>query len=144
MPDEVLGYQRCRTCGRATPELMHQATGGLCGLCWAGSGAGKAALSIRHGDAVIKLDRPPRRVRKGNRTKAEQRRHHLLEKIKRRAMKRLRDLHQDEYARLLAVERDHAGLEPLPLSVVVAGGPSAPRPPTIGDDGAEDVHTRHP
>jgi hypothetical protein len=120
---EVLGYGICDACGRAETVATLTVTGGRCQQC------GLATVperKIRLGGADLPVKRVPRVVRKGFRTRNELKRKSVLEKAKRRAMKRLRDQYPEEYLGFLADERAKLGMDPYPLQWAIKTSDQAP------------------
>jgi hypothetical protein len=113
----VLGFTLCSSCGRAVLEDIADAGGGRCVQCNLGL-VPKPELVVRLDGADVPVKRLPRKLRKGRRTPGEKKRALLLKGAKTRAMKRLRDMHPDEYRLLLADERIKLGLDPYPVQWV--------------------------
>jgi hypothetical protein len=138
-----LGYVLCEDCGEPVVDSVAQITGGKCVDCSRRSFEPKAReieVMLDGARSTVNLD--SRKKRYGSRGNPQTRR--KVEAAKRRALRRLRWMHQLDYVSLLAEERAKVGLDPLPLETAVktivdstaydpangTGDSHAARPPT--------------
>lgn len=106
---DIAGYARCSNCPELHPQILLWRLGGVCPACIT-----EGIKPLRHID--VRVDRagfatmclrPNRGGSKGSKRTKKQ-----AERAKMAALKRLRDLHPDLFAALLAEERESRGLEP--------------------------------
>ena len=113
-----LGYQLCPGCGEPVVDEVAQITGGRCIECLrALSARAMREIEVMVDGAIARVrpEQPKRRY--GSRGNKQTRR--SAEHAKRRALRRLRYLHPEEYAAFLAQERERVGLDPSPLSAMI-------------------------
>lgn len=96
-------------------DILAKITGNLCGDC-AIENSDHEHLEILVDGARTTVPAHPRRKRYGSRGSTETRR--KVEAAKRRALRKLRYSHPEEYEVLLGAERRKVGLEPFPLGRV--------------------------
>ena len=138
-----LGYVLCEDCGEPVVDSIAQITGGKCVDCSRKSfepQAREIEVILDGARTMVPVGGP--RKRYGSRGNPQTRR--KVEAAKRRALRRLRWMHQLDYVSLLAEERAKVGLDPLPLETAVktivdspgyspgngTGDSHAARPPT--------------
>ncbi len=114
----VFGHSVCSSCGALVLTELSRVTGGRCGDCHRTSVVNRT-VEIRSQGRRMTLHRPGRKRRKGPKSPNERRRQHVVEKVKGRALRRLRDLYPEVYLALLADERLKVGMDPYPLQTVV-------------------------
>ena len=132
MPMNVFGYEVCKRCTAPVALDIWQATGGVCLHCRVPA----APLRVRVDTGVVEVLPRTRRQRKGRKSAKQKRHERTVDKVKMRALRRLRDLHLGDYLAILAQEREAAGLDPMPASVRVnlpIPDPAVYHPATEGD-----------
>jgi hypothetical protein len=112
------GYTLCSGCQQPVVEEVGQITGGRCIDCLRSlseRAMREIEVMVEGAIARVRPEQPKRRY--GSRGSKTTRR--AVEHAKRRALRRLRYLHPDEYLALFAQERERAGLAPSPLSAMI-------------------------
>lgn len=106
---DVAGYESCSECRELHPKILLWRLGGVCPACIDKGIEPLRLIEVRvarAGYATMCL-RPKRGGSKGSHKTKK-----LAERAKMSALKRLRDLHPDLFAAVLAEERAIRGLEP--------------------------------
>lgn len=118
---DILGYVLCEVCEEPVPTEVAKVTGGRCGECTRallGPRIEKLDVLVEGARSTVAIGGP--RKRSGSKGNPKTRR--KVEAAKRRALRRLRHAHPEEYELLLANERGKVGLEPVPLGRAVMVG----------------------
>lgn len=147
----VLGYKRCR-CGAQVLNETAYATGGHCVNCWLGmTNEQRNYVELVIDGRTAKLSTRPSKTRENGRRYAKRKtdpqwvaKRAEVTQARRRAQRRVANMHRREYLEVYAAERAKAGLDPWPAVLAVeyralceAEGTTMSRSPTYDPVDAE-------